>query len=149
MAKNRGLIIGGIVAAAALLVGFIGKKAGDTARLRFNFSGVSLKFDGIRPILNLKFALGNPSTSSYTVQALAGDVYLNGSNIGQVQSYDPVIINPLGITNVTLTLKLSLLGAIEQINKVINKEIAGKVEFRGAVTVAGVSIPVNVSQNII
>src|SRR5690606_13280338 len=125
------------------------KKVVDTGRLRFNFSGVSLKFDGIIPILNLKFALGNPSTSSYTVQALAGDVYLNNSFLGQVQSYDPVTISPLGITNVTLTLKLSLLGAIEQIRKVLNKEIGGKVQFNGSVTVSGASIPVNVSQNII
>lgn len=146
MLKKWGLLLGVAAAAVALMAT---KKATDAIRLKFSFAGVAVKWEGITPILNLKFGIANVTTSEYIVQALTGDVYLNNKLIGMISTFDPITIKPLGVSYTTVNLRLSLTGVVEQIKSILNKEISGVVAFKGAVTVAGVSLPVSVEQNLI
>lgn len=146
MLKKWGLLLGVAAAAVALMAT---KKATDAIRLKFSFAGVAVKWEGITPILNLKFGIANVTTSEYIIQALAGDVYLNNKYLGSISTFDPITIKPLGVSYTTVNLKVSLSGVVEQIKSILNKEIGGVVAFSGAVTIAGVSLPVSVQQNLV
>lgn len=146
MLKKWGLLLGVAAAAVALMAT---KKATDAIRLKFSFAGVAVKWEGITPILNLKFGISNVTTSEYIVQALTGDVFINNKLIGIISTFDPITIKPLGVSYTTVNLRVSLAGIVDQVKAILNKEISGVVAFRGAVTVAGVSLPVSVEQNLV
>lgn len=146
MLKKWGLLLGVAAAAVALMAT---KKATDAIRLKFSFAGVAVKWEGITPILNLKFGISNVTTSEYIIQALTGDVYLANKYLGSISTFDPITIKPLGVSYTTVNLRVSIAGIVDQIKAILNKEISGVVSFRGAVTVAGVSLPVSVQQNLV
>jgi len=134
--------------------GFIAYKAfsktQSAATLNFYPASIkNLQMDGVTPVLTLNLAIQNPSSQTYTVKAVVGSLYANGFLIGNVGSYvQKTIIGP-GQTIYPLTIRLSLLGIVQDIiNAFSGGGAAQKVELNAYANVDDFNIPIKLLFNI-
>ena len=140
----------------ALLTGasFIAYKAfsktQSAATLNFYPASIkNLQKDGVTPVLTLNLAIQNPSSQAYTVKAVVGSLYANGFLIGNVGSYVQKQVAATAQTIYPLTIRLSLLGIVQDIVNAFNGGgAAQKVELNAYANVDDFNIPIKLTFNI-
>ena len=112
-----------------------------------NFYPESLRhveFDGITPVATFGLVIQNPSSQKFTIRSLAGNFTANGFRIGNVSSFTPISVNANSQTVYLLTVRLSLLGVVQDIINALNGNgIKQNVTFNAWVNVDNYSVPIN------
>lgn len=140
----------GLLAAGALLAYNAFAKGNALQTLNFYPKKVySVSMDGVTPVLKIGLAAQNTSNQSMTLRSIAGNVYCNDILIGNVSSYAATRINANSETILTLNIRLSLLGVVQDILAAFNGGgWQQKVDIDLLANVDRYQIPVKVSYKI-
>ena len=91
----------------------------------------------------------NPSNQSATINSIVGELYVNNKFLGNVTSFTSQKILPKASSNVSFTIKPSLLSALPIIKSILyNKSKGYSFTFKGNANVDGIVIPIETSYNL-
>jgi hypothetical protein len=134
---------------AYALITLLQKKA-DATKLVFTVAGVDASADGITPILNVKLGIENASDSKYLIKSIVGNLSANGSNIGNVATYQEIYINPRSSSYYVLPIRLSLIGIALDIYNYLSGSgsLSQELVFAGSANVDGYIASINLKYKI-
>lgn len=140
----------GLFAAGALLAYNAFAKGNALQSLNFYPKKVyDIKMDGVTPVLKIGLAIQNTSNQFLMLHSLAGNVYCNDFLIGNVSAYTPTRIGANGETILILSIRLSLIGIVQDIIRAFNgggwKQ---KINLDARANIDRYQIPVKVSYQI-
>jgi hypothetical protein len=135
---NLALAAGAVVAYNAF------NKASAAGSLNFYPSGArSLRFDGITPVITIGIAIQNPSNQYYSINSFVGNVSANGYLIGNVSSFGKMVVRPNAQTVYPITVRLSLLGVVNDIvNAIQGSGIQQQLDLSATANVNNFLVPV-------
>jgi hypothetical protein len=125
--------------------------ANVASRLNFVLGGISTSFSGINPIVTVNLIVQNPTSGSFTVNSIVGNVLVNGALIGNISMFTPVQIPANG--QVPLPLNI-LLNPVQVLTDVLNL-LAGTagsqvvVIVQGTANVDNLTIPIAIQYNLL
>lgn len=136
--------------AGALLLYSYFRKATAAGRLNFYPANVKdLYFDGATPVITLGLAVQNTSNQSFGLKSLAGNVYANNYLVGNVSSFTPQIIGPNSQAIVTIRVRMSLLGIVNDIIEAItNKKFTQVLELESWANIDNQQVPINIKYKV-
>jgi len=144
-ALKTGLLIGG-----ALLAYNAFAKGNALQTLNFYPKKVSnIRIDGVTPVMTFGLAVQNVSNQSMVLHSLAGNLYANGILIGNVSSWVPTRINANSETVLQITVRLSLLGVVQDIIRAFNGDgWQQNIEFDARANVDRYNIPIKITYKV-
>lgn len=106
-----------IAIAAVVFLGYsLIRKSSALMNLVFHPQSIkNLRFEGATPILTMGLAVQNTSNQSFTLQSLAGEIYVNSYLVGNISTFVPQNINPNSETVLYIDARMSLLGIVNDI----------------------------------
>lgn len=105
-----------LTAAAGVILYSTLTKANALQTLNFYPAAVKdLRFDGATPVITIGLAIQNTSNQKMILKSFAGNVSANGYLVGNVSSFIPAVIEPNRQSVLWLTLRLSLIGIVQDI----------------------------------
>lgn len=145
VAIKTGLVVGG-----ALLAYNAFAKGTALKTLNFYPKKVdSLKFDGATPVITFSLAVQNTSNQNLVVKSLVGNLYANDFLIGNISMFRPVRVSPNSETVLSLTIRLSLLGVVQDIIRAFsNGGLQQNLDFDARANVDGYNIPIRIKYKI-
>jgi len=102
---------------AGLYLWNLGRAAGNLIYSPGNITGLSL--NGFSPVITADLVVQNTSNISFTISSLAGNVTADGTQIGNVSDFIPVVIPPNSQGVLPLTMTLQPLGIVNEIVSII------------------------------
>lgn len=148
--KKSILYVGGAAAAILLFMG--GKLAYNATRLQFYIAKIGLRMSGLTPYVDVDLMIQNPAASDYELTAFVGQLYFNGSLMGNASIFTPVPVKAYNETKVVIPVKLSLLGSAQTLIALLQNggtSNGATLRVTGTVTVNSIPVPLDVTQNII
>lgn len=120
-------------------------------RLNFIVTGIQLGFVGTTPTVTLSIAIQNPTGSSFTINSIVGNVFLNGSFIGNVSSFVTTAIPPNGQVTLPVTVLLNISQVISDIIHVIDGSagIQALIELQATANIDNLAFPLDVSYKLL
>lgn len=119
--------------------------------LNYYISSIALAFDGMTPILRLNIAIQNPSNQQFVVRSMVGTVLANDTPIGNISSFQTVVINPNSQQILPVYIRLKVLSIVTDIITLIQNGsgISQTITVTGNVNANNIVAPVNLSYKII
>ncbi len=114
-----------------------------------NFNFESFDLDWKRKKIFVFLSVANPTGQTLNINAVSGNLLINGTILASVESFDKTIIQPTAKSTIKLQLIPSALGLLTQLKNVIQlikekkKKTKLNAKFIGAVNMEGISIPVD------
>jgi hypothetical protein len=138
------------VAAGAIIALTAFSKAKAAGTLNFYPEGVrSLSFDGITPVISIGLVIQNPSSNSFQIKSLVGNLSANGFLIGNVSTYQPVTVRPNSQSVLVLNVRLSILGVVTDIiNAFQGNGVQQIMNFKAWANVDNYSAPITITYKI-
>jgi len=104
---------------------------------------LNLALNAGSPQITVELIIQNTSNVDFTINSLAGNVTANGTLIGNVADFMPVIVPANNQGSLPLTLTLQPLGIVNQIIAILSGNNSGQVTFdvAGAVNANGIQQP--------
>lgn len=94
-------------------------------------------------------AVQNTSSGDFTMNSMTGNLYANDYFIGNVSSFTPVTIKANGETIVNLSVRMSLLGIVNDIiNAFQNNSTTQELELSGTINVDNFQVPLNIKYKV-
>lgn len=142
---KTGLLIGGALVAYNAFA-----KGSALKTLNFYPKKVdAIRMDGITPVITFSLAIQNTSNQTMVVNSLAGNLYANSFLIGNVSSYVPVRVKANGETILQLTVRLSLLGIVQDIIRAFNGNgFQQQLEFDARANIDRYQVPIKISYKV-
>jgi LEA14-like dessication related protein len=142
------LLLGG--GALLAFTAFRKKLAVDGLNVYADEKGLGARMDGITPIISFRIAIQNPSDESAQVRYFSGYVTANGYTIGNVNSFEPVVIRPNATTYMRVEARMSLLGVVSDIFNAISNHagVSQDMQLRASMNVGGITLPVNLAYKV-
>ncbi len=107
-------------------------------------TGASLT--GGAPVIDLSLTVQNTSTSSLVINSFAGNVYANGTLVGNVGNFSPVAIPANSQTALPVTAQLQIIGLANDILKAVDTgTLSQNINIKGSANVNGIQLPVDVT----
>ena len=143
MKKNALYIIGGI--AAIGLFFYIKSKA--AGKLQITFKDIKLgAIKGLKiPDIFVRFNVINPTNTTLSISAIAGQIFLNQKLFTTVSNLDKVEFLPKTETIYQVKVLPPGLNAFLAIYNLIKKKQDAEIEFRGTINTSGITLPINES----
>lgn len=140
-----------LAAGGALLALTAFNKKISADALNFYPDRVGAELEGVTPIINLRLGIQNPAPQGFTLKSFVGNLYANGYTIGNVSSFEQVLIAPHNVSYINLKIRVSLVGmAADLYNSIVNKTGATQeVKLVGNTDVDGILLPVSISYKIL
>lgn len=138
------LLIGG--GALALYLISRAKAIKETVKfLEYTPGDVSLKFEGLTPIINIRLDIYNPNRTSVPVNGVLGRIFFKGKSVASFTNADKVIINGNESTSVNVKVRLSLFNAAVAL---LTKDPSRKLEIDGLIKTSVTDIPFGYSYDL-
>lgn len=134
-----------LLSIAGVVVYSLLRKGGGIKNLRF-FPGAIKKitWNGTMPVLEFSLGVQNTSNQSFTIKSVAGNIYANGTYIGNVGAFSPQNVAPNSQAMVTLLFRLQLTGVVNNIIDAINSgTFKQTLKMDLIVNVDNLQVPVN------
>lgn len=150
----KGLFVAfGIVGVGAFLLHTL-QKAAAARTLKMFIDTIDIECGGFlctSPVVELLTVIQNPSDSDLSLKAVAGDVYLNGSYIGNASSFNIPTIKGGTQQPVTISVRLQIAQIASQLLDLVTGKtgLKGEIRFAGTATGEGVNIPVDLTYKIL
>lgn len=136
----------GLSAIGLIAYSFIRKTAGLSSLNFFPAGIIDFKFQGVTPVLTVGLAVQNTSNQSYTLQSLAGNIYTNTFLVGVVSDFIPVDIKANAQTIVPIQIRLSLIGAVNDIIRAITTgDITQDLQLRSNANIDNLQLPLTLN----
>ncbi len=135
------LILGGALLAWPLI-----SKAVAGSKLSIVFSRIkSVNYQGGQLQIIIELRAINPSNQDFTIRSLHGDLYFNGTSVGQGFILSPLTIQPNSYTDLPITFTLTTGQAANAIYNLVTGGTSGgaTLNFKGSANVDGLPIPIN------
>jgi hypothetical protein len=142
MMKKSFLYIG--IGAAVLL--YLLSKSSAAKNLKVYFQTLSLKKPkGLNfPTVQAVFRIINPTSSTLTIDSIAGDITVNNKFLSSLSQIDPISIPANSETLYTINIKTPIFNALQTIVSLFkSKSKSFKVDFVGTVNSGGILLPIN------
>ena len=137
-------VIAFLAAGAGLYIWNLKRSAENLQYYPGNITGFSI--DGVSPIVYTELVIQNTSNNEFTLNALSGNVTCDGTLVGNISNFSPVIIRPRSEGVLPITLKMFPIGLVNDIISAITGGVRGKVlEVVGSVNADGVQVPFSLS----
>lgn len=144
MGKNKGGSISPLlIVGAGLAAWYFWTRANALKSLVFNPVGLGVQGAAI----SLQMEVDNPTSNSLQLNGFAGQLYVNGSPIGNVTDFQPVMVLP-GAARINLLITPNVFGiAAGVISQLDGSEGSGNfsASLVGTANVNGIPLPVNIS----
>jgi hypothetical protein len=139
------LAIGGIYVISKLTT------AGSASRLNFTISNLQLGTSGLIPVISLNLLAQNPTNSSFVVQSIVANAFVNGEQVGNVSDFTPVSIGPNSQGSIPLTVLMNAAVVVEDVLNILTGAagVSAVVSVVGTANISGLVLPVNLSYKII
>lgn len=137
------------IGAAIAAIYFWGKsRLGNNVKVIFR--GISFTGGLIKPRLNLRFGVQNPTDTTAEIRSIVGNVEINGQTVADVSSFIQLKIAANSETIVPIVADPSAIGIVSQIWKYLQASARDKVtvKFNGTANIDGVNIPIESSATI-
>ena len=113
---------------------------------RFSFQKMSINWKKKQILIGL--GVQNPTSNSITIDAIAGELLVNGNSLASIESNTIVRIAAKGNSIIPLILKPSLIGLFTQIKALLKKNDGQKKQtiaarFVGTANLSGLMIPLD------
>jgi hypothetical protein len=109
-----------------------------------NITGMSMS--NATPTIDLTILAQNTSTASVTVNSFAGNVFSNGTLIGNVYNFFPVYIPGNSQTPVSVSIALKPLGIVNDLIRAFQyNNFAQNITVEGFANVSGLQLPVTLN----
>lgn len=120
-------------------------------RLNFIVTGVQLGFQGTTPQVTIQIAIQNPTSSSFTINSIVGNVFLNGQFIGNVSSFQTTAIPPNGQVTLPVNVLLNVAQVIADVIHIIDGSagIQAMIEIQATANIDNLAFPLDVSYKLI
>lgn len=137
--------IGNIIAIGALGFGlwYILRKKSIATNAQFSFEKLDVNLQKQKIMMTL--GVMNPTNGTITFNSVVGALLLNNNQVATVESYDKKIIAPTAKTNLTLSLRPTLVGVFQTIKDLWKSKLQGakiNAEFVGSANVDGITFPI-------
>jgi LEA14-like dessication related protein len=140
-----------VLGAIALLGGYwLFSKARALGNLLFQPGSImGFSMLGSTPIVSITLVVQNTSNTSLTVDSLAGNVSSNGTLIGNVSNFSPVLVPGNSQISMPVSLMLQPIGVVNDIIRSFqNSNFAQDIKLSGFANVNGFQLPVNIEFNV-
>lgn len=118
----------------------------ETVRfLEYTPGDVSLKFEGLVPVLHIRLDIYNPNKTSVPVSGILGKIYFKGRSVATFTNTDKVNINDKESTSVNMKIRLSLFNAVVAL---LTKETNKVLEIDGLIKTVLKDIPFGYSYDL-
>lgn len=136
-----------LLAAAAFAVNALFKARAGGMLNFYPGSIMGFSFDGFNPVVKIGVAVQNPTSSNFNLRALAGNLYANGTLIGNVSNFSSTVVPANSETIYQVSVKLAILGIVNDLIRVFKKESAFKykIDLEGWANVNNFSVPLKLS----
>jgi LEA14-like dessication related protein len=141
-----------IAAPVALLLLKGGSVIYNASRLNFYIAKLVPRLQGITPVIDIYVGVQNPTGGTFTVQSVAGKVYVNENYLGDLSSFTLTTVKPNQQTFFVATLRMSLIGLASEVYNAITEGLSTvtfNMKFNGTVNVNSVPVPVALGYRII
>lgn len=100
---------------------------------------------GITPVISIQVTAQNVTNDSLQFNALTANAYLNGTLIGNVSGFTPVIIGPLSQVVIPLQIIVNATLLISDLVSILSGSagVAAQLEAKGTANVSNLLIPVD------
>lgn len=142
MSKNNSGNTGLLLLLGALGV-YLFTRASTIANLVFVPRGIAITGGAVNVVIGVQ----NPTSNSLSFNSLAGNLFVNGSAIGNVASFQPAVIIPNGETPVNVMVTPSILGIATDVLSMIQGNMSGGItaNFQGTANIDNSAVPVNLN----
>lgn len=139
------IYIGGALVALYLL-----GRARLAKNVKVIFRGLSFSGGLVRPAINLRFGIQNPTDQTAEVRSIVGTVEANGRTIADVNTFVAVKLGPNTETIIPIKADPAALGIASTVWQYLQSSQREKlsVKFSGTANVDGVNFPINTSATI-
>jgi LEA14-like dessication related protein len=130
---------------AAVILYFLSKSSA-AKNLKVYFQTLSLKKSkGLNfPTVQAVFRIVNPTSSTLTIDTIAGDITVNNKFLSSLSQIDPISIPANSETLYTINIKTPIFNAITTVISLFkSKSKSFKVDFNGTVNSGGILLPIN------
>lgn len=132
---------------AGLYLWNLGRAAGNLIYSPGNITGLSLS--GFSPVITADLVVQNTSNITFTISSLAGNVTADGTQIGNISNFTPVIVPPNSQGVVPLTLILQPLGIVNELVSIIAGGVGKRdILIQGSVNANGSQFAFNVAYKV-
>jgi LEA14-like dessication related protein len=139
--KNKTFLFIGLATAAVIYL-LTKKSAAKNLKVYFN----SLKLDkskGIAiPTVKASFRIVNPTSSSLSVDSIAGDIYINNKQLSSVSNTDKFTIPANSESYYDVNVKTGIFTALQTIYSLLKDKKRMSVTFDGAINSGGFLLPI-------
>lgn len=138
------LATGALIALSALA------KAQASGTLNFLPGQVhSISFDGVTPVMAFDLIIQNPSSKSFNIRSLVGNIIANDILIGNVAAYQTTYVRPNGNTVYRLAVRLNVLGIVNDLIRALSGSgFAQTVRFKASANVDNFMVPISINYKI-
>lgn len=101
-----------------------------------------MSFQDSSPLLRFSVAIQNTSSASLTINSLAGVLFSNGTMIGNVYNFVPLVIPANAMVYADVNVQLKTLGIVNDVIQAFtSKSFTQNVNFEGYANVMGAQFP--------
>lgn len=105
---------------------------------------VSMGFQNSNPLMVFSVNVQNTSSTQLSLNSFAGSLYSQGTLIGNVYNFTPLVIPPNGMVTMYVNVQLMALGVVNQIIQAFTtKNFTEELTVQGYVNTVNVQVPVN------
>lgn len=143
MGKNNNSLTPLLIAGGAFAAWYFWTRAQALGSLQFVPVGLGVQGAAV----SLQLEVDNPTSNSLQLNGFAGSLIINGSNVGNVTDFQPVMVAP-GATRLNLLITPNVFGiAAGVINQLDGNEGSGNfaASLQGTANINGIPLPVNLS----
>ena len=136
-----------MVAAGGLYLWNLGRAATNLVYIPGNITGLSLA--GLTPQVTATLVVQNTSNLEFTINSLAANVLSNGTQIGYISSFTPVVIQANSETRVPITMTLQPIGLVNEITSIITGGVGTReIVVDGSINANGIQAPLSIEYKI-
>jgi signal recognition particle subunit SEC65 len=134
-----------IIAGGLLAIYLLGKK-NLAKKITFNLTDIGTSGKFYSPVVNLKFAVNNPTNQQATINAIVGELKLNNKKVADVTNFNQQTINANSQSIVSVDFKPSIVSVVSTLIQAISKKSKNNTfTFEGNANVENIVIPINES----
>lgn len=106
----------------------------------------NIYLDGASPVIELELTVQNTASSGFVLESLAGNLLSDGYVIGNFSNFIPVHINANSQTSIPITIRLGLLGIVQDlITSFSTGNYTKRITMQGYANAGFVRAPIDVT----
>lgn len=112
---------------------------------------VSIAFSGLTPVIRVNIAIQNPSNEQFVIKSLVANLKAGEKLIGNVSSFDTIVINPNAQIIYPVFIRLGLVAIVQDIITLIQNRSGPSqtLELSGHINANGIVSPLELSYKIL